>query len=165
VFILPFFLVDAISNGEEIGWRGYVLPRLQAKHSALASSLILGVIWGFWHLPKYLAPGNTSSFALFMLKIVADSVLYTWLFNNTKGSLLLTTIFHASGNTAGVFLPIANTVIGSNAGALVLQILVETLVVIAVVIVAGPERLSRSQAIQVQGSPATHSAPVSPVVF
>lgn len=165
VFILPFFLVDAISNGEEIGWRGYVLPRLQAKHSALASSLILGVIWGFWHLPKYLAPGNTSSFALFMLKIVADSVLYTWLFNNTKGSLLLTTIFHASGNTAGVFLPIANTVIGSNAGALIFQILLETLVVIAVVIVAGSERLSRSEATQVQGSPATHSAPVSPVVF
>ena len=101
MFILPFFIFDALTNGEEMGWRGYVLPRLQAKHSALVSSLILGVVWGFWHLPKYLAPGNTGSFALGMVKILADAVLYTWLYNNTKGSLLLVTFLHAAGNTGG----------------------------------------------------------------
>src|SRR5512139_3292460 len=50
LFIPIFFLMDLTMNGEEIGWRGYVLPRLQANHSALTSSLIIGVVWGFWHL-------------------------------------------------------------------------------------------------------------------
>ena len=155
VFIVPFFLFDAIANGEEIGWRGYVLPRLQAKHNALVSSLILGVIWGFWHFPKFLAPGNDSSFALFMVKVMADAILYTWLFNNTKGSLLLTTLFHASGNTAGVFLPIVNTVTGSNTSTLILQVLLQIAVAIVVVMIAGSERLSRTGSVQVQESPST----------
>jgi CAAX protease family protein len=151
VFMIPFFLFDAIANGEEIGWRGYVLPRLQVKHSALVSSLIVGVIWGVWHFPKFLAAGNNSSFALFMVKVMADAILYTWLFNNTKGSLLLTTLFHASGNTAGVFLPIANTVTGNNTGALILQVLLEIIVAVVVVRTAGPERLSRTEPKQMQG--------------
>lgn len=161
VFIVPFFLFDAIANGEETGWRGYVLPRLQAKHSALMSSLIIGVIWGFWHFPKFLAPGNDSSFALFMIKVMADAILYTWLFNNTKGSLLLTTLFHASGNTAGVFLPIANTVTGSNTGALIFQVLLQIMVAIAVVMIAGPKRLSRTASVQVQESPSALSNQIS----
>lgn len=65
LFIVPFFVVDAISNGEEIGWRGYVLPRLQAKHNALVSSLIVGVIWGLWHIPKYVSHWDTVAFAWF----------------------------------------------------------------------------------------------------
>jgi membrane protease YdiL (CAAX protease family) len=150
VFIVPFFLFDAIANGEEIGWRGYVLPRLQTKYNALVSSLIVGLIWGIWHFPKFLAPGNDSSFALFMVKVMADAVLYTWLFNNTKGSLLLVTLFHASGNTAGVFLPIANTVTANNMGALLLQVLLEIIVAIVVMIIAGPARLSRREPPQMQ---------------
>ncbi len=144
MFIVPFFLVDAISNGEEIGWRGYVLPRLQARHSALVASLILGVVWGFWHLPKFLAADNTSPFWLFMIRITASAVLYTWLFNNTRGSLLMTTMFHASANTAGVFLPIANTAVGANVNALIIQAALEILAAIAVTLLAGPARLSRT---------------------
>jgi membrane protease YdiL (CAAX protease family) len=60
LLILPWFLYEVFTNGEEIGWRGYVLPRLQAKHTALVSSLILGLVWGLWHFPKFLATGNTS---------------------------------------------------------------------------------------------------------
>ncbi len=150
MFILPFFIFDALANGEEMGWRGYVLPRLQAKHSALVSSLILGVIWGLWHIPKFLAPGNTSLFALFMVKTLAEAVLYTWLYNNAKGSLLLTTIFHAAGNTAGVFLPMANTVSGSNMGVLIIAIAIEILAAIVVTVTAGPARLSRMEPMQTQ---------------
>jgi len=150
LLIIPFFLFDALANGEEIGWRGYVLPRLQAKYSALVSSLIVGVIWGIWHFPKFMAPGNDSSFTLFMVKVMADAILYTWLYNNTKGSLLLVTLFHAAGNTAGVFLPIANTVTGNNMSVLMLQVLIQIIVAFVIVIIAGPARLSRTEPKQIQ---------------
>ena len=56
-FVIPFFLIDVVANGEEIGWRGYVLPRLQAKYTPLAASLITGVIWGFGTSPNFSTTG------------------------------------------------------------------------------------------------------------
>lgn len=109
VLVLPFFLFDAISNGEEMGWRGYVLPRLQSKHSPLVASLILGTIWGLWHLPRYLSPDMLAIFPLFVVQMMIKACLYTWLYRGTRGSLLLMTIFHAADNTAGVFLPVQIT--------------------------------------------------------
>lgn len=148
--ILPYFLFEAIANGEEIGWRGYVLPRLQAKYSALISSLFVGVIWGLWHLPRFLAPGNTSPLGWFMLKIMAEAVVYTWLYNNTGGSLLLITIFHAAGNTAGMFLPVATTVSGINLNILIIQIAFVIMVAIVVTLIEGSAQLSRTEPKQVQ---------------
>jgi len=148
--IIPFFLFDAIANGEEIAWRGYVLPRLQTKHSALLSSLIVGVIWGLWHLPKYLSHWDTISFVFFMIAIVARAVLYTWLYNNTKGSLLLTTLFHASGNTGGILLPVATTATDGNILTSIVQLLIEGIVAIIITIRMSPARLSRTEPKQVQ---------------
>jgi membrane protease YdiL (CAAX protease family) len=111
-FVIPFFAVDVLTNGEEIGWRGYVLPRLQARHSALVASLIIGVVWALWHIPRFLMAGNTDSFVWFALDTIAKAVLLTWVFNNTRGSLLLVTLFHSAINTAAVFLPIAASVTG-----------------------------------------------------
>jgi uncharacterized protein len=162
--IVPFFLFDAIANGEEIAWRGYVLPRLQAKHSALVSSLIVGLIWGVWHLPKYLSHWNTVSFLFFMLGILARAVLYTWLYNNTKGSLLLTTLFHASGNTGGILLPLAITATGRNLLASIVQLLIEGIVALIITIRMGPARLSRTESVQVQGSPSTRPNQISHLV-
>jgi uncharacterized protein len=150
LLVLPFLLFDAVTNGEEMGWRGYVLPRLQARHSALVSSLIVGLIWGFWHLPKFLAPDSTTPFAWYMVGTVAKAILYTWLYNNTGGSLLLVTIFHAAANTAGVFLPVANTVSGENAGVFLLITAFEVILAVAVTVLAGPARLSRDKEKQVQ---------------
>ena len=153
LFILPFFIVDFIANGEEIGWRGYVLPRLQAKYGALTSALILGVIWGFWHLPKYLTHWDTVAFAWFMVHTTVVSVLYTWLYNGTKGSLLLVTLFHAASNATGVFMPMANTVSSGNMGAYIIFILLEIAAAIIIVIATGPERLSRTESMHVQEEP------------
>lgn len=149
LFILPFFLFEAIANGEEMGWRGYVLPRLQGRYSALVASLILGLIWGFWHLPKYLGPESSGTFGLSMVKIVGEAILYTWLYNNTRGSLLLVTIFHAAGNTAAFFLPMANTRSSDNMGALVFAVVLGTLAAVVVTVLTGPERLSHQGAKQV----------------
>jgi uncharacterized protein len=150
LLIVPFFLFDAVANGEEIGWRGYVLPRLQAKHSALASSLILGVIWGLWHLPKYLPHWDTTTFMLFMAGTTARAILYTWLYNNTRGSLLLTTLFHASSNTGGILLPVAITAADGNLTVSIIQLVLEVAVVIVVTLRAGAAHLSRTETKQDQ---------------
>ncbi len=150
VFILPFFIFDFLTNGEEMGWRGYVLPRLQAKQTALISSLVVGLLWGLWHLPRYFAPDNTGSFGLLLIKVLADTVIYTWLYNNTKGSLLLTTILHAAGNTAGAFLPMANTLSGEHMDVYIIAIVLLILTAIMVTIVSVPSRLSRTELKQVQ---------------
>ena len=151
ILVAPWFLYELISNGEEIGWRGYVLPRLQAKYSALTSTLILGVIWGFWHLPKYLSHWNTVSFAWSMVHTMAYAVILTWLYNNTQGSLLLVTITHASGNTAGPFMPMANTVSSENMGAYIIFALLEVAAAILIIVATGPQRLSRTEPVQAQG--------------
>lgn len=150
LLIIPFFLFDAIANGEEIGWRGYVLPRLQTKYSALIASLIVGVIWGLWHIPKFLPDWSTVAFGWFMVDVLAKSVLLTWMYNNTKGSLLLVTLFHASFNTAGVLLPIANTVSNSNFDARMIVDVLEVIVAMLVVMATGTERLSRTEPKQMQ---------------
>jgi membrane protease YdiL (CAAX protease family) len=127
-----------------------VLPRLQAKYGALTSALTVGVIWGFWHLPKYLSHWSAVSFLWFMVHTMAASILYTWLYNGTRGSLLLVTLFHASSNTAGVFMPMANTLSGENMGAYIVFILLEVVVAIIVTVLTGPRRLSRTEPKQVQ---------------
>ena len=86
---LAFSIFPGSALGEEIGWRGYVLPRLQAGRSALSASLILGVLWGFWHLPLWLtgAPGRTPIlYAAFVVSTISLSVILTWVYNSTGGA-------------------------------------------------------------------------------
>ena len=144
LFVVPFFLFEAIANGEEIGWRGFVLPRVLARHSALVAALIVGVIWGAWHLPKYVNPFDGVAFGLVMVRAAGDSVLFTWLYNNTRGSLLLAVLFHAAGNTAGFFLLPAPDVAGREPLLALIAGLV-VLVAAAVTLAFGPERLSRAE--------------------
>lgn len=94
--------------GEELGWRGYALPRLLARRSALAASLILGVLWGAWHLPTFFVPGAPQHglpIPAFLLLTVAYSVLFTWIYLHTRGSVLVATLFHGAINLSqGLFL-------------------------------------------------------------
>jgi membrane protease YdiL (CAAX protease family) len=149
-FVLPFFITDLITNGEEIGWRGYVLPRLQAKHNALAAALITGVIWGLWHIPKFLTHWDWSYFALFLLDTIAKAVFLAWMYNGTGGSLLLVAMAHAAWNTTGIFIPVASTVSAENMGALAMRVAIGVLVVTAIVVFAGSAKLSRTESKQVQ---------------
>ena len=88
--------------GEELGWRGYALPRLQARYGGLGASLILGMLWAAWHLPNQFIPGLEFygyGFPAFALYVVPMTVLFTWLANQTHGSVLLAWLFHGAINT------------------------------------------------------------------
>lgn len=102
-----------VQAGEEIGWRGYALPRL-ANHFGLArASIVLGVIWACWHLPFFFIPGSDNfgqSFPLYLAAVTAISVAMAWVYFRTSGSLLLTMLMHAAiNNTAGIVTPAAPT--------------------------------------------------------
>jgi membrane protease YdiL (CAAX protease family) len=87
--------------GEELGWRGFALPRLLARRSALGASLILGILWGVWHLPTFFVPGAPQyglPIPAFVLLTVAYSVLFTWIYLHTRGSVLIATVFHGAIN-------------------------------------------------------------------
>jgi uncharacterized protein len=85
---------------EEPGWRGFALPRLQAQFGPLLGTLILGVLWALWHLPGYLGGWMTAGIAALLVSSVAFSVIMTWVYNHTRGSLLLMILLHSSSNAA-----------------------------------------------------------------
>ncbi|ASJ08176.1 hypothetical protein A3L11_02620 [Thermococcus siculi] len=142
--IIPLFISSVLMNvWEEIGWRDFALPRLQARYSALASSLIVGVLWGLWHLPLLLMKGYPMASyppVPFFVGIIAASVLYTWIFNGTGGSLLLVTLFHAAGNATAGFLGEGVDI----PGAIPYTALVTFVAAVIVVALFGWENLSRS---------------------
>lgn len=88
--------------GEELGWRGFLLPILQDKRGPLVASLIIGVIWGLWHAPAFYygagKSGGWTTLALFTLLTTALSVIFTWVYNGSRGSLLIAALLHASFN-------------------------------------------------------------------
>lgn len=109
IILFLVFTVGFDGLGEEIGWRGFALPKLLEGRSALASSLILGALWAVWHFPYALTKGTFLSevpLYLFFINLLALSMIYTWIFNNTNGSLLLALLFHAAGNTTSNLFPI-----------------------------------------------------------
>jgi hypothetical protein len=102
--IILTFITAFIFNGmtEEFGWRGYALPRFQARWNALTSSLILGIIVTSWHIPLFFIPGHPhyqGNFWNWALWSILVNILMTWIFNNTNGSVLAAVLFHAMMNT------------------------------------------------------------------
>ena len=107
-FVIVFFGGGPL--GEEIGWRGFALPRMQARYGALRATLLLGVLWTFWHLPHFLTsaqrggPGSSLSILyvnlpIFLLLVMSITVIMTWVFNHTKESLFIAMLLHTSINT------------------------------------------------------------------
>jgi membrane protease YdiL (CAAX protease family) len=97
--------------GEEIGWRGFALPRLSERFGLAPASIILGVIWATWHLPLFFFPGGDTmgqSFPLYLLQVTAVSVAMAWLYWRTGGSLLLVMLLHAAINNTKDIVPSAD---------------------------------------------------------
>lgn len=95
-----------VQAGEELGWRGFLLPRLSDRIGPGVASVVVGGIWGAWHLPLFLIAGTGSdgqSFPIYVLHVMALSVAMTWLYRRSGGSLLLVMVMHAAvNNTSGL---------------------------------------------------------------
>jgi membrane protease YdiL (CAAX protease family) len=128
--------------GEETGWRGYLLPHIQRKHSALVSALIVSLFWAAWHAPMFLYNENLIAMGPFgtlswVIGLMFGSVLLTWLYNNSEGSVLMTAIWHGTFNMFTAAMGQAASITSA-----IISMLVMVLVVI-VVFVYKPENLSR----------------------
>jgi membrane protease YdiL (CAAX protease family) len=113
VIMFLFSIFPGSALGEELGWRGFAVPHLQDTRSALSASLIVGLVWGMWHLPLFLVNTNSrplALFPLFVLSVVAISVLLSWLYNSTAGSMLLVVLLHATANLPVTLLSLPSAV-------------------------------------------------------
>jgi membrane protease YdiL (CAAX protease family) len=141
LFLTVIFTLGFDGLGEEVGWRGFALPRLLARYRALTASLIFGALWWLWHLPIALTLGTALSDEPFYSNLswnLAASILFTWIFNHTHGSVLLAIIFHAANNLSGNILP---AVIPAVQDVGVWGIIVPWAVALAVIVFAGPAHL------------------------
>lgn len=132
---------------EETAWRGFALPRLQTHFSALTSSLILGVLWGLWHIPLVFIPGSFQStvpFIGFLLSAIATSIMMTWVFNNTRGSVLIAAIFHASTDLAIAY----SNVMTGDLRLFWIFIFLQWVFVGILVVTQGARHLSRSRSLE-----------------
>jgi uncharacterized protein len=121
-WVLPLIFFSVMFTGgpiqEEFGWRGYALPRLQARFSPFVSSLILGFIWAVWHFPQFLVPpAKTGMFYItpfwsFILTVMAANFVYTWVYNHTGGSILGALVLHTQMNLFFWVFPVLYTATG-----------------------------------------------------
>lgn len=141
VFALPQHLLMIVSIfifmmvgiwGEEVGWRGFALPKLQEKYHPLLASLILGAIWAIWHLPLFFIKGSQQAqlgMTYFFLATLGYSILYSWIYNGSKESLFMIWLLHSMNNatvsyTMLYFKPLTNEPIFSLAVLVIFDILV-----------------------------------------
>ncbi len=138
--VVFMFVTALLSNPwEEVGWRGFATPRLQKRHTALTTSLIVGVLWALWHLPLFFWTDNPMSdypFTVWFISTVGEAFIYTWLYNSTRGNVLIVALYHVLCNTYGVL-------IGS--GSVIASCIVNIVVAGALVGVLGKTNLARSK--------------------
>lgn len=136
-YMVVVALVFAFPNalGEELGWRGFALPRLQVKYNALVSSIMLGLFWAVWHLPMWIGSGIMGLDLLRSgVTITTYAIIFTWVYNNTGGSLFLAWLFHTAMTITQYFLRIPLTLTDD---------ILRWGVAVCVVVMAGSLHLSR----------------------
>ena len=143
--VIVFFTVLLLGGPlqEEFGWRGYALSRLQLKFNALISSLIMGGVWFIWHLPLFFISGEPyyqSPMLAVLPAMVLLTVLFTWIYNNTGGSIFTALIFHTTYNWSHAVFPALETI---NGGAFFIVFLL--IAVVVVLIVWRPKNLVRKR--------------------
>jgi membrane protease YdiL (CAAX protease family) len=148
---VPFefvFIFLTLALGEELGFRGYALPKLLERHSPLAASLILGVMRVIWHVPLVIVAGDTPwVFAI----VIAGDILFTWIFLHTRGSVLIAMLLHSSLNASGaVFGGLFTDAHAVQNYLLLVGMFIATAV--TVVLVAGPG-LARRRSQSIAGAP------------
>jgi len=143
LIIITTFFTILFTGGplqEEFGWRGYALPRLQTRFNALTSSIILGILWSLWHLP-YFYIGSESGYQYLwghLISAVIISIIMTWLYNNTGGSILVALLTHNLFNVSNILFPALETQMGS-----LFYLVFMFISVILVVVIWKPKRLVR----------------------
>jgi uncharacterized protein len=151
LFLFAFMIFPGSALGEELGWRGFVLPRMQARHSALKASLLVGILWGPWHLPLWLTGNESfpiSLYPAFVAAVIASSVFYTWLYNNTGGSLLIVVLYHAASNLP---ITVLITPLGSQmAQPFLIYVALIVIAAAAIVVATGAKDLSRTAHRQIE---------------
>ena len=144
------FLAGALiagSLGEEVGWRGFAQPRLQGGRGALAAAIVVGVLWSLWHLWPVLTPGGfaltgIAGVVLTFVRLMATSVVYAWLLNSTRGSLLIVMLAHAGHNIAARVVPLPDGTQQADPVTALLYVAVAAIVVM----IYGANGLSRASA-------------------
>lgn len=111
ILIVPYFLAMLLVGGgqEEFGWRGYAQEPLQERFGVIGGSILLGSVWGLWHLPLWLMPGDGHAnypFLAFFIYTISLSLIMAYLYNASGKKLIIPMILHAMGNTAVPFFPI-----------------------------------------------------------
>lgn len=112
-------LVIGGALGEELGWRGYALPKLETIYGWFIGTLLLGILWSFWHLPLFFMTGTVQSnipLWQFMLQNIVITYFYTWIYNNTRGNLILMILLHGIMNTSAAVFPYWQSNIGRYIG-------------------------------------------------
>ncbi len=117
VLAIPYFILMLVIGGgqEEFGWRGYAQEPLQEKIGVIPASLVIGVIWGIWHLPLWFMTGDLHSaysFLAFVMMTTSISIIYAWLYNSSGKKLIVVMFFHAMSNTAAPLLPFLHGIEG-----------------------------------------------------
>ena len=137
--LLALLIISTITGatGEELGWRGFALPRLQIRMSAFNASLVLGVVWTMWHVPLWFAGLGYEKipFAAYALLVMSSTVLITWACNNSRGSMVIATLFHLTMNIAMNIIEIK---------AFFVYVLLTFAFTVIVVFLYGPSRLSKA---------------------